>query len=162
MPLPVGNIVGALTTSCNTQSSAPEDGQNNCPVHVELTGIIYKPLLLHLVGSLFYLYEWCTVKQISDNEIYLLIKYIKSIIWRLAKRLPYIEDARVPKGYKSPRIFKFHFNFLKFPILIQVFIIFIICMRVENLYQLKNLSTYINLSVCSAQFSFWSKPIFFM
>jgi len=27
---------------CNTQSSAPEDGQNNCPKHVELTGIINK------------------------------------------------------------------------------------------------------------------------
>ena len=38
------------TTSCNTQSSAPEDGQNYCPKHVELTGIINKPLLLHLVG----------------------------------------------------------------------------------------------------------------
>jgi len=25
------------TTSCNTYSSAPEDGQNNCPKHVELT-----------------------------------------------------------------------------------------------------------------------------
>ena len=35
---------------CNTQSSAPEDGQNNCPKHVELTGIINKPLLLHLLG----------------------------------------------------------------------------------------------------------------
>ena len=44
------------TTSCNTQSSAPEDGQNNCPIHVELTGIINKPLLLHLVGCLYYLY----------------------------------------------------------------------------------------------------------
>ena len=44
------------TTSCNTQSSAPEDGQNNFPKHVELTGIINKPLLLHLVGSLYYLY----------------------------------------------------------------------------------------------------------
>ena len=42
------------TTNCNTQSSAPEDGQNNCPKHVELTGI--KPLLLHLVGCLYYLY----------------------------------------------------------------------------------------------------------
>jgi hypothetical protein len=38
------------TTSCNTQSSAPEDGQNNCLKHVELNGIINKPLLLHLVG----------------------------------------------------------------------------------------------------------------
>ena len=28
------------TISCNTQSSVPEDGQNNFPKHVELTGII--------------------------------------------------------------------------------------------------------------------------
>jgi len=39
-----------------TQSSAPEDGQNNCPKPVELTGIINKPLLLHLVSCLYYLY----------------------------------------------------------------------------------------------------------
>ena len=52
--LPAGNIVGAYTTSCNTQSSVPEDGQNNCPKHGELTGIINKPLLLHLVGCLHY------------------------------------------------------------------------------------------------------------
>ena len=45
------------TTNCNTQSSAPEDGQNNCPKHVELTGIINKPLLLHLIGCLYYLYQ---------------------------------------------------------------------------------------------------------
>ena len=45
------------TTSCNTQSSDSEDGQNNCPKHVELTGIINKPLLLHLVGCLYYLYQ---------------------------------------------------------------------------------------------------------
>ena len=85
------------TTNCNTQSSAPEDGQNNFPKHVELTGIINKPLLLHLVGCLYYLYQWCTVKQISDNEIYLLIKYIKSVHWRVAKFLSYIEEARCLK-----------------------------------------------------------------
>ena len=74
------------TTSCNTQSSVPEDGQNNCPKHVELPGIINhikaklnptchllallgahhifhvsgirvnKPLLLHLVGCLYCIY----------------------------------------------------------------------------------------------------------
>jgi len=44
------------TTSCNTQSSAPEDGQNNCPKHVELIRNINKPLLLHLVGCLYCLY----------------------------------------------------------------------------------------------------------
>ena len=54
--VPARNIVGALYHSCNTQSSDPEDGQNNCPKHVELTGIINKPLLLHLAGCLYYLY----------------------------------------------------------------------------------------------------------
>jgi len=54
-------------------------------------------LLLHLVGCLYYLYQWCTVKQISDNEIYLLFKYIKSVLWRVAKRPPCIEDARCLK-----------------------------------------------------------------
>jgi len=38
------------TTSCNTQSSAPEDGRDQRPKHVELIGIIKKPLSLHLVG----------------------------------------------------------------------------------------------------------------
>ena len=38
------------TSSCNTQSSDPEDGRDQCPKHVELNGIINKPLLLHLVG----------------------------------------------------------------------------------------------------------------
>jgi len=81
------------TTICNTKSSAPEDGQNNFPKHVDLTGIINKPLFLHLVCCLYCLYQRCTVKQISDNEIYLLIKYIKNVLFRVAKRLSYIEDA---------------------------------------------------------------------
>ena len=87
------------TTNCNTQSSAPEDGQNNYPKHVEMTGIINKPLLLHLVGCLYYLYQWCTVKRISDNEIYLLIKYIKSVLWRVAKRLSVYRGRTMPKGW---------------------------------------------------------------
>ena len=37
------------------------------------------------------------MKQISDNEIYLVIKYIKTVLWRVAKRLSYIEDARCLK-----------------------------------------------------------------
>ena len=37
------------------------------------------------------------MKQISDNEIYLLIKYIKSVLWRVAKCLSYIEEARCLK-----------------------------------------------------------------
>ena len=42
------------TTSCNTQSSAPEDGLNCRPKHFELIGIINKPLFLDLVGCLCY------------------------------------------------------------------------------------------------------------
>ena len=55
--LPAGNIVGALYKRRNTQSSAPEDGRNHRPKHVELIGIINKPLLLHPVGCLYYLYQ---------------------------------------------------------------------------------------------------------
>ena len=61
-------------TSCNTQSSAPEDGWNYRPKHVELIGFINKLLLLRLVGCLFYLYQWCTVQQtsnfISSSNVY--------------------------------------------------------------------------------------------
>ena len=74
--LPAGHRLAAslvhYTTSCNTQSSAPEDVQNNCPKHVELTGIINKPLLLHLVGCLY---------TISMNDArsrkYQIMKYIR-------------------------------------------------------------------------------------
>ena len=37
------------------------------------------------------------LKQISYNEIYLLIRYIKSVLWRVAEGLSYIEDARCLK-----------------------------------------------------------------
>ena len=65
-----GNIVGHYTTSCNTQSSVPEDGQNNCPKHVELTGIINKSLLLHfLVAYIIYIID----ARLSKYQI---MKYI--------------------------------------------------------------------------------------
>ena len=44
------------------------------------------------------------MKQISDNEIYLLIKYIKSVLRKVVKRLSYIQDAWCLKV-------KFNFNF---------------------------------------------------
>ena len=55
--LPDGNIVGALYHKLQTQSSAPEDGRDQRPKHVELFGIINKALLLHLFGCLYYLYQ---------------------------------------------------------------------------------------------------------
>ena len=40
-----------------TKSSAPEDGRNHRQKHVELIGIIKKPLVLHLVGCLYEIYQ---------------------------------------------------------------------------------------------------------
>ena len=46
-----------ILQSCNTQSIAPEYGLNKCPKRVDLTVIFNKPLLLHLVSCLNYLYQ---------------------------------------------------------------------------------------------------------
>ena len=55
------------TTSCK-QSSAPEDGRNYRPKQVELIEIINKPLLLHVVG---YLYYW----QMGFNSVFKGLSY---------------------------------------------------------------------------------------
>ena len=57
------------TTSCNTQSSAAEDGRDHRPKHVEPIGIINKPLLLHLVGCLYYLYLYENFKGNMKGKI---------------------------------------------------------------------------------------------
>ena len=49
-----GSIFDALYHKLKTQSSAPVDGRNYSPKHVELIGIINKPLLFHLFGCLYY------------------------------------------------------------------------------------------------------------
>ena len=71
---------------------------NNCVCCIFLDLFHY-----YLVGCLYYLYQWRTVKQISDNEIYLLFKYIKSVLWRVAKRLSYMQDARYLKVNSNPK-----------------------------------------------------------
>ena len=48
------------------------------------------------------------VKQISDYEIYLLIEYIESVLWREVKRLSYIQDARCLKV--NPRLTDGHYQ----------------------------------------------------
>ena len=66
--LTAGNIVGVLYHKLYIQSSSPEDGRNHRPKHAELIEINNKPLLLHLVGCLYYLYQRCTVKQMSNKS----------------------------------------------------------------------------------------------
>ena len=60
------------TTSCNTQSSAPEDGRNYRPKHVKLTGIINKPLLLYVVGCLYYYINdaWSNKHEMSRQSLW--------------------------------------------------------------------------------------------
>jgi len=43
-------LIISISSTCFTQSSAPEGGRNYRPKHVELIEIISKLLLLHLVG----------------------------------------------------------------------------------------------------------------
>jgi len=67
--LPAGIIPVHYTTSCNTQYSAPEDGRNYSPKHVELIGVINKPLLLHLVGYVIVsvMYGHTNIRFVSDK-----------------------------------------------------------------------------------------------
>ena len=60
---PAGSIVRALYHKLQTQSSASEDGRNYRPKQGELIEVINKPLLLHLVG---YLYYW----QMGFNSVF--------------------------------------------------------------------------------------------
>jgi len=46
MMLPADSIVGALYHKLQTQSSAPEDGRNYRPKHVELIAIINKIIIV--------------------------------------------------------------------------------------------------------------------
>ena len=70
--LPAGSRLATswvlYTTSGNTQSSAPEDGRNYRPKHVELIGIINKLLLLHLVGCLHYLQASQSIRTHISTE----------------------------------------------------------------------------------------------
>ena len=65
------------TTSCNTQSSVSEDGQNNCPKHVELTGIINKPLLLHLVDfSILFIFHYIFLRLANQSQFIPLLNVV--------------------------------------------------------------------------------------
>ena len=58
------------TTGCHTQSSAPEDGQNNFPKQVELTGIILsRYCCIELVVYIIYIND-------ARSSKYQIMKYI--------------------------------------------------------------------------------------
>ena len=103
---------------------------------------------MHLVGCLYYLYQWWTVKQISDNEIYFLIKYIKSFLWRVAKCLSYIEEARCLKVNGLPWFLKRVGYFATSFFCVPVF-----CPKLElYVVLLQSLCLFYNLSKCMLLF----------
>ena len=84
------------TARCNTQSSAPEDGQNNFPKHVELTGIINKPLLLHLIGYLYILISLYFLRLAKQSQFIPLqnVVYFKTLPFLIPKIFTfYISDV---------------------------------------------------------------------
>ena len=70
-------------------SSAPEDGQNYRPKHVELIEIISKPLLLHLVDCLF-----CCISDARSHEHKICPNVLTSVKIRQSYRLLH-EDLNV-------------------------------------------------------------------
>jgi len=61
------------------------------------------------------------------GEIYLLIKYIKSFLWRVAKRLSYIEDERCLKVKRSGGFITGKIQYPNFKI--EEILAFACCMR---------------------------------
>ena len=92
------------TTSCNTQSSAAEDGQNNCPKHVELIGIITNPLFLHLVRlSILFIFHFIFLRLAEHSQFIPLQNVVYFITLPLLAR----------------KIFKFYINdvlLFKYPV----------------------------------------------
>ena len=82
---------------CNSQSGAPEDGRDHRPKHVELIGIINKPLLLHLFGvyiiyrkSVFFAESYdettlmsrrLTLFSIKKEKLGFLAYYVQTTYW---------------------------------------------------------------------------------
>jgi len=72
---PAGDFLGALYHKMKKEPSAPEDGQNYCPKHVELIEITNKLLLLHLVGCLYY----CIRDARSHkHQMYVTVRYVQT------------------------------------------------------------------------------------
>jgi len=86
------------TTSCNTQSSALKDGRNHRPKHVELIGIINKPLLLHLVGCLLFVLVMHGETNIKFRyDVLIMEKFSISVLWVMARNF-----VGVYKGFGIP------------------------------------------------------------
>ena len=64
-------------TSCNTQTSDPEDGRDHLPKHVELIEIINKPLFLHQIG-VYIIY----VNDVRSNKYQICALHMQEFVLR--------------------------------------------------------------------------------
>ena len=62
------SVVGAIYHKLWTQSSAPKDGRNYGPKHVELIEIVNQIIIVASIWLFMLLYQWCTVAQASDSK----------------------------------------------------------------------------------------------
>jgi len=62
-------VVGALYHKLLTRASAPEDGRNYRPKHVELIEIINKFIMVASSWLFILLYQWCPVIQTSRSAL---------------------------------------------------------------------------------------------
>ena len=81
-------VSGALyfVTSCNTQPSSHEDGQNNCPNYVELTRIISMMSFLHLVALyILFIFHYIFVRFAKQSQfvpLQIFVYFIKLFLIR--------------------------------------------------------------------------------
>ena len=84
------------TASCKTQSSAPEDGRDHRPKHVELIRIISKRLLLHIVGVYIIYINDARSNKYQKHSFNLKV-HLKIVITEMYPRIPW-ELVADPSG----------------------------------------------------------------
>ena len=90
--LPAGNLIQVTSRqqSVETQSSAPEDGRDYRLKHIELIAIIYKPLLLRLVGCLYY---FINNARSYKRQTFIYLNAIRQSVFVTENQRVYCEDS---------------------------------------------------------------------
>ena len=89
MILPSFRSTRLCVTACGImdprQSSAPEDGQNNCPKHVQLTGIMNKPVIIASSwSSILFIFHYIFLRLAKQSQLIPLqnvVYFITLLFW---------------------------------------------------------------------------------
>jgi len=118
---------GCIIPQAVTQSGAPEDEQNNCPKNVELTGIINKPLLLHLVGCLYYLYFIIYFLRLAQQSQFILLQNVVYLI-----TIPFLVRKIFTFYINDVLIFNVHFQGQRVNLKISIYILFFSFLKLSH------------------------------